>query len=655
MKRYKILSKLRARYFFTNLFPLLLKKITIACSCLLLLNSALGQHTNTIDLGKIKEYDTIIKRLFYYTDDRKNVDIKEIVDANFTLPVQKFPVNDKSPDASCFLKLSVSNTGQQDSFWLYMGKAQQYIMYEQNDSTGELIRLDNLIKSYSPPMFNDIPYASLVVNKGEQKNYFIRADFNFYNWDQFDPVIIRPQEQTAFSFEYFLQPNRPYLYISTALLGIMFSILIYALTIFFRSFKYEYLYLSLLTAIFFVYFLLRLLNIFMFSNFYFFINDFRYQGLQLTGCAMILLFISTFLKLKTYRPRLYQHFRYLIIVMMIFLTINLPVTYSNLYNHWGKSAFTFIRVIMLIYFIALAISLLKKKDKESWYIAIGSFLAIFLSGIALYLDRWKLNHYNFREQLGIPGIFFNLAILLLLLFFIQALFFRTRKEETLQIRDLEKLKLENEKIELEKYRAVMEARDKERNRISQEIHDDIGSGLTSIRLLSEIAKVKSHQANNKELEKISETSNSLMDRMNEIIWTLNSKNDTLPNLIAYLRHLIVEYFEPFQMKLFITIPENVPNIKVDGKVRRSILLCVKEVLHNIVKHSQSTEVNITFETSPCFGLTIMDNGIGFNPSLIESFKNGLINLHNRLEMHGGTCNISNHNGTTIVLKLPSLH
>lgn len=623
--------------------------------CLLFLNSALGQYTSIIDLGKINEYDTIIRRLSYYSDHRKNIDIEEVTDANFVSPVQKFPINDKTPEASNFLKLSVTNSGQQDTFWLYMGKAQRYTMYEQDNSSGKLIRLNNHINSYSFPMFNFIPYTFLVVNKGEYKNYFIKIDFNLYNWDQFDPAILIPQEETTFSFEYFLQPNRPYLYISTALLGIMFSILIYSLTIFFRSFKNEYLYLSLTTAIFFIYFLLRLLNIFMFNDFYFLINDLRYQGLQLSGCILILLFITAFLKLKTQRPRLYQHFRFLIITMIVFLAINLPLTYSGQYNHLGKSAFTLLRVIMLIYFVILAISLMKRKEKEAWYIAIGSFLAIFLSGIALYLDRWKMTHYNLREQLGMPGIFFNTAILLLLLFFIQALFFRTRVEETAQIRNMEKLKLENEKIELEKYRAVIEARDKERNRISQEIHDDIGSGLTSIRLLSEIAKVKSLQPNNKELEKISETSNNLMDRMNEIIWSLNSKNDTLPNLIAYLRHLIVEYFEHVQIHLYINIPENIPNIKVDGKLRRSIMLCVKEVLHNIVKHAQATEVNIALEVSPCFGLTIRDNGIGFNPSLIESFKNGLVNLHNRVELHGGTCNISNHNGTTIVLKLPSLH
>ncbi len=163
-----------------------------------------------------------------------------------------------------------------------------------------------------------------------------------------------------------------------------------------------------------------------------------------------------------------------------------------------------------------------------------------------------------------------------------------------RIRAVEQLQLENDRKELEKYKAIIDARENERNRISQEIHDDIGSGLTSIRLLSEIAKAKSSQPDNKELEKISATSNVLMDKMNEIIWTLNSRNDSLPNLIAYLRHHVVEYFESLHMQLHLTVPDVINEITISGKIRRNILLSVKEALHNVVKHSQATDVNVVF-------------------------------------------------------------
>ena len=232
--------------------------------------------------------------------------------------------------------------------------------------------------------------------------------------------------------------------------------------------------------------------------------------------------------------------------------------------------------------------------------------------------------------------------------------FRTKTKNDLDIRALELLQFENDRKELEKQKAIINTKEKERTRISQEIHDDIGSGLTSIRLLSEIAKAQSIQTPHKALEKISAISNTLIDKMNEIVWSLNSRNDTLPNLIAYLRHLMVEYFEPLRIPLQIVTPEAVREIAVDGKTRRHILLSVKEVLHNIVKHSQATEVHIVFSVEETFSVSISDNGIGFNPSLTHSYKNGLQNIKERLSTIGGSCIISNNSGTSIILEVPLL-
>jgi signal transduction histidine kinase len=104
--------------------------------------------------------------------------------------------------------------------------------------------------------------------------------------------------------------------------------------------------------------------------------------------------------------------------------------------------------------------------------------------------------------------------------------------------------------------------------------------------------------------------------------------------------------------LHITTPDPIPEIKVSGKIRRNILLSVKEALHNIVKHSQATQVNIQFTSGDHFSISITDNGIGFNPSAIPSYNNGLFNMKDRLSAVGGSCTISNHNGTSVTLRVP---
>jgi len=375
--------------------------------------------------------------------------------------------------------------------------------------------------------------------------------------------------------------------------------------------------------------------------------------LQLMGLMLILQFIIYFLRLKTHIPRLYKQVKGLIYLQLFFLMVNLPFTYTNRYNHAANIAFDIIRICALLFSAYVAVILIRKeKKKEARYLAVGSLLSIFMACIALYVDRWG----NFDELLlrysGLSVLIFMAGVVFQMIIFLQALGYRRRMLEAQRIRAFEQLQLENDRKELDKYRAIIDARDNERNRISQEIHDDIGSGLTSIRLLSEIAKVKVTPQESKELEKISATSNVLMEKMNEIIWTLNSRNDTLPNLIAYLRHQIVEFFEPLPVKLRITVPDRIPEQTISGKARRNIALAVKEALHNIVKHSRATEVGITFTMEDFFSISIKDNGIGFNLDVTRILSNGIRNMKERLDIIGGSCQIINDNGTLIILSIP---
>ncbi|MBX2923793.1 MAG: hypothetical protein KF746_16435 [Chitinophagaceae bacterium] len=634
----------------------MLKRTIITVTSLLCMCVVAAQTADFIDLGKLKEYDTVLKRLSYFIDYSKKATIDDAAQATFSYTGKNFPFDKRKLDASYFIKLSATNSSRQDTFWLYMGRAQHYTMYEYDSSIGKMKALNNQFTSFSHTIFNHVPYAFIIVKAGQYKDFYIEADINFYNWHQFDPIIVLPNAQTSFAFDHFLQPNKLYIYVTLLLLGIMLSMLAYTLAVFLQDFKYEYLYYALAMLGFIIYFFLRLLNNFVFGSSYFFFYDFRYQVLQLGESTLALLFVSSFLKLKTIAPGLHTHVRIITFAQLIFLIINLPLTYTNRYNYIGNIAFDAIRGIVVPYFVYLIFSLLKyKNDKAVRYIGIGSVTGIITWGVALYIDGRGDYKHHFLEHSSIAVVGFMTGIVIEMLFFMKALSYRKRSEEILRIRAVEKLQLENDRKELEKYKAIIDTRENERSRISQEIHDDIGSGLTSIRLLSEIAKAKEGGTDKKELEKISATANVLIEKMNEIIWTLNLRNDALPSLIAYLRHYIVEYFESLNIQIMLSVPDAISEISINGKTRRNILLSVKEALHNIVKHSQATEVNIMFLVNDFFFITITDNGVGFNPALDKSHGNGLHNMEERFNAIGGTCTIINNGGTSIVFKVPLIN
>jgi two-component sensor histidine kinase len=210
-------------------------------------------------------------------------------------------------------------------------------------------------------------------------------------------------------------------------------------------------------------------------------------------------------------------------------------------------------------------------------------------------------------------------------------------------------KIRHEKLKLEKEQAV----DQERARISSDMHDDLGSGLSTIRLLSEIAKRKLQDTSQtKELERISEAAGELVDKMSEIIWAMNSSNDSLENLIAYMRSFAADFLEHANIKHQFFIPENIPNIKLSGGTRRNIYLAVKESLHNVVKHSKATEVVIQIEMQENMTILLKDNGKGFDQEKVRLFGNGLKNIQKRMESVGGHAEITSHNGTIVLLDIP---
>jgi signal transduction histidine kinase len=214
------------------------------------------------------------------------------------------------------------------------------------------------------------------------------------------------------------------------------------------------------------------------------------------------------------------------------------------------------------------------------------------------------------------------------------------------------LKLENERKELEKQVAVMQAHQEERERISADIHDELGSGMTTIRLMSEIAKNKMKENIPVEIEKISNSANEVLNKMNAIIWSMNSSNDTLDSLVSYIRAYATEFFDSTPIDCKVNMPGVIPNKDLSGDKRRNIFLCVKETLNNVLKHSKASKVNIDITTDGILKVDITDNGVGIDHEKLRRFGNGLKNIERRMKSIGGSYKIINNNGTETKLELP---
>jgi signal transduction histidine kinase/ligand-binding sensor domain-containing protein len=213
-----------------------------------------------------------------------------------------------------------------------------------------------------------------------------------------------------------------------------------------------------------------------------------------------------------------------------------------------------------------------------------------------------------------------------------------------------KRKLERQMATLEKQQAV----EKERTRIATDMHDDLGAGLSRIKFLSETIGIKKQQQQpiEEDISKIRQYSHEMIDKMGEIVWALNEKNDSLTDLLSYSRSYAVEYLSQAGIECEVKAPENFPLIFLSGEFRRNIYLVLKEALHNIVKHAQASRVKIRIDIDQNLMIVIKDDGVGFDKNNLRPFSNGLSNMKKRMKDIGGNLEIKNEDGVAIVLSAP---
>jgi signal transduction histidine kinase/ligand-binding sensor domain-containing protein len=209
-------------------------------------------------------------------------------------------------------------------------------------------------------------------------------------------------------------------------------------------------------------------------------------------------------------------------------------------------------------------------------------------------------------------------------------------------------KLERQRMILEKKQAI----EKERTRIATDMHDDLGAGLSRIKFLSETIGLKKQQQQpiEEEITKIREYSHEMIDKMGEIVWALNERNDSLSDLLSYTRSYAMEYLSQNGITCRIKMQDNPKTVFVSGEFRRNIFLSVKETLHNVVKHAQADEVTIRVTIDKYLTISMHDNGIGINKENIRPHGNGLNNIQKRMEDINGIADIQNKMGTTVTLK-----
>ncbi len=216
--------------------------------------------------------------------------------------------------------------------------------------------------------------------------------------------------------------------------------------------------------------------------------------------------------------------------------------------------------------------------------------------------------------------------------------------------------------ELELRKNIAEAELKlllDRKRISQDLHDEVGSTLSSINILSNMDLNKwEDQVQKQRLETIGESARAAMDSISDIVWAINPNNESTESLITRMTQYTVNTLEPLGVNIKLNIDDQLLKTKLTIDKKKDIYLIYKEIINNCAKYSTAKNVKVDFyKDGNQIVLSIEDDGIGFNENALQKSlnNNGLKNVRNRINQLEGTFELQSQFGQGTKAKISFPH
>jgi signal transduction histidine kinase len=432
--------------------------------------------------------------------------------------------------------------------------------------------------------------------------------------------------------------------------GILICQLLYVLSQWLITKRREYLYYLFYLLVIAIYFLS--MYEFSFQIRFFFA---RYPTLSIYLNKILLMlpyffyfrFIRSFLDIPMNYPVMNKWIVRIEYFILAYLAFNLAFVIITFNLKLERELFTYILTMLFITSACFIIYLFNEKKTLIYFIVSGSFfvgLGNIIGLILDYLEGEKITH-HFSDTL----IFSQVGIILEISCFTAGLSYKSMRTEK------EKIKSQENLIEQLKANELLQTKMQNiRNKIAQDLHDDIGSTLSSISILSNLV-IKERDSNQtiSSIKEIKNSSISLMEKMDDIVWSINPRNDSLENLLSRIKRFATTLFEAKNIDYEISIQENISDVKLPMEWRQHIYLILKEAINNLVKYSEATRalIGVNYQEE-ILEIYLVDNGRGFDSSKVYN-GNGLLSMKNRADLMQAELiiNSSASKGSQIALRI----
>jgi signal transduction histidine kinase len=368
-------------------------------------------------------------------------------------------------------------------------------------------------------------------------------------------------------------------------------------------------------------------------------------------------FVRSFLDMAVNYPVLNRWIIRVERFLLAYIAFDLGLIFFSFDRHLQTEIYTFVLLLVFGLATSFMVYLFRRRQVLVYYIISGSLAAATGNIIGLVVSYLQFSRHI---DLGVTDIliFAQVGIVAEIICFTAGLSYKSQSAEKEKVKSQEKL------IEQLKANELLQGRMQHiRNKIAQDLHDDIGSTLSSISILSGLALEERNSGHALEtMSEIKDSSIMLMERMDDIVWSINPRNDSLENLLMRVKHFATTLFEAKEVDYSIDIQENIHEVRLPTDYRQHIYLVLKEAINNLVKYAKATkaEIRISFGkpdsgSPPVLELSVWDNGRGFDASG-QSRGNGIPGMRRRAELMNADLILQSApgEGTLIVLRVTIL-
>ncbi len=298
--------------------------------------------------------------------------------------------------------------------------------------------------------------------------------------------------------------------------------------------------------------------------------------------------------------------------------------------------YRFVRYFLtLLGLISIVLSFKSKHPLAKFIIAGGSLMAL-AEIISMIMPV------RFSSSISLLGVYADFVL------FSVALGIKSKLIENEKM----KLTLENLRLQAEKESAASLLK----SRIAKDIHDEIGLGLTSANyLLYNVLNPNYNHEIKKDVNRVIDLNTNMVNQMHDIIWSMDETKDNILEFCSDIKAIFNEFKQDHNLQgKFNETFENT-DLKINGFIRRNILMCMKEGLNNAIKHGGPNKIDVDLSWSKSnLNLHIKDNGVGFNEKVPvnPTEGNGIKNIQKRVNDCGGKVSFYNDGGANIVIEIP---